>query len=462
MAVPVQTWGSLGNMVQEQREFGNESADYLESQEVYDLFGHLLRQVVIQQPDDPIKFLQEQLKSKPPLTLCVMGPPGVNRSKYSERLAAEYKITHIHVGKLLGAKPELQAAIKAGALVDDDVVIAAVQAEIKGCKGGYVLDGFPRSKIQAMSLSRREVGFGLDKVLLLHTAEEAIRASYASKAAAAGLDGDVDDIVNTRLQQYHRHIVTICELFKNVVRQISVSPGGEAIDETVYSIIKNNLHVRLHSNASLRSHRVAVLGPCASGRTTQCKLVAKQYGLVHVDPAALLKQHQEASGKVVEEVPPEWVSDEELCGVVGRRLQEVDCVRKGWVLDGFPKTVAQAEFLRQSHLWPSRMVHLKTSADTIAKRMDQRKVDPVTATAYYETPADELVAARLIKADYDAAEKVQRRISLHEENVATVMQVFSKVGSEVDGADDELTLANKVREKIDAPLQTELSQDPQN
>jgi hypothetical protein len=118
-------------MVAEQREFGSQSAEYLESNEVYDLFSHLLKQVIINQPDNPIRFLQEQLTAKPKLTCCVVGPPGVGRAKYCEQIAADFNIKHIHVGKLLKSKKELQETIAEGDLVEDSVVIELVQAELK-------------------------------------------------------------------------------------------------------------------------------------------------------------------------------------------------------------------------------------------------------------------------------------------------------------------------------------------
>jgi len=121
MAIEVQTWGTLGTMVAEQREAGGKTAEFLEANEVYDLFGHLLRQVVVHQPKDPIKFLQEQLKTRPPLSVCVIGPPGINRSKYCAQIAQDYltPAKHIHVGKLLRQRKELKDVIEAGSLVDD-------------------------------------------------------------------------------------------------------------------------------------------------------------------------------------------------------------------------------------------------------------------------------------------------------------------------------------------------------
>lgn len=460
MAVPVQTWGSLGTMVAEQREFGTSTADFLEANEVYDLFAHLLRQVVVNQPDNPIMFLQEQLRNKPPLAVCVIGPPGINRSKYCQMLEQEYKIKHIHVGKLLRQKKELKEQIDAGALIDDSIVISAVQAETtKAAKTGWVLDGFPRTKVQAQTLALKETGFALDKVILLHTGEKAIRQRYAAKVAAAGFSAaEREDLINARLQQYQRHVISIAEFFKNIVRQIEVS-GDDTTFDLVVSTIKSSLHVRPYANAPLRSHRVCIVGACGSGRTTQCRAVARQYGLVHVDVAVLVRKHQQEKNTLADGTPPEWMSDEELCAIVGRRLNDIDCVRKGWVLDGFPKTSAQGEFLRQSHHWPTRIVHVAVSEETAVTRTAERKVDPATGAAYYKVPQNPAVAARLVTADYDEPDKVRARYGLHVENVDRVLQTFPVVGSTIVGEGDIAEVTGLVYQKINEPLPTELAQD---
>eukprot|EP00443_Scrippsiella_acuminata_P107999 CAMPEP_0115661222 /NCGR_PEP_ID=MMETSP0272-20121206/46671_1 /TAXON_ID=71861 /ORGANISM="Scrippsiella trochoidea, Strain CCMP3099" /LENGTH=470 /DNA_ID=CAMNT_0003099447 /DNA_START=26 /DNA_END=1438 /DNA_ORIENTATION=- len=466
MTVPVQTWGSLGSMVGEQREFGEQSAEYLESNEVHDLFGYLLRQVVVNQPppEKLIKFLQEQIRAKPPLAVAVIGPPGINRSKYCAQIAQEYKIQHIHVGKLLStaarSRKELKEIIEAGDLVEDNVVIDLVKAEIhKWNKTGWILDGFPRTKIQAQALSMKETGFALDKVLLLHTGEKAIRGRFAAKVAAAGFSAaDREDLINSRLQQYQRHVISIAELYKNVIRQIEVNAGEEGFDY-IMATIKGNLHLRPYANAPLRSHRISIVGSCASGRTTVGRAVAKHYGVVHVDPALLLRKHQQATGQQADGMPPEWVSDEELCAIVGRRLSEIDCVRKGWVLDGFPKTTSQAEFLRQSHHWPTRMIHLAIGEETAVQRTSERKIDPVTGAAYYKPPGNPLVAERLVAADYDEPDKIRQRFKLHAENIDRVLATFPIVSSTIPSDGDIGMITQAVFEKVDEPLPSEMAAD---
>ncbi|CAJ1343317.1 unnamed protein product [Effrenium voratum] len=202
MTTPVQTWGGLGNLVPEQKEFGAETSAYLESYEVYDLFAHLLQQVLVERPENPIKFFQECLKEQSKPCVCVMGPPGVNRSKYCQQLAVDFKLKHVHVGKLLRTRKELKAVIEAGELVADDVVVELVKEELRKAKHtGWVLDGFPRTKVQAQSLAAasKELGTSLDSVLMLHSSEDVARRNFAAKVAET--QSDKDDMIEMRLQQ---------------------------------------------------------------------------------------------------------------------------------------------------------------------------------------------------------------------------------------------------------------------
>jgi len=148
MTTPVQTWGALGSMVQEQKEYGAVANQYLENNEIHDLFAHLLKQVLVEQPANPLKFLQEVLQKQSRLCVCVIGPPGINRTKYCQQLATDFKLKHIHVGKLLREMKQHVQKIDGGELVEDEFVIPLVKEELMRAKNtGWVLDGYPRTKV---------------------------------------------------------------------------------------------------------------------------------------------------------------------------------------------------------------------------------------------------------------------------------------------------------------------------
>eukprot|EP00438_Fugacium_kawagutii_P001836 Skav215872 [mRNA] locus=scaffold2770:94274:108251:- [translate_table: standard] len=282
----------------------------------------------------------ECLKEQSKLCICIMGPPGVNRSKYCQQIAADYKLKHVHVGKL--ARKELKDQISAGELVADDVVI---------------------------------------------------------------------------------------ELVKDLLRELR-----DQEQESVYKTICSNLHYRgqhaqrngslnKFSNAPLRMHRICVLGPCASGRTltTQCNMLSKRLGVVHVDGTSAptdtghlhFFEQLEAPGEGKEEVPPEFVGDEEACALIGSRLRQTDCVRKGWVLDGFPKTRAQAE--------------LQVADAVVETRVSSRRVDPMTGIAYYTNPNSVAIRQRLVQCPHDQPDKVRERVALFGENIQQIADSWKRV-----------------------------------
>jgi adenylate kinase len=450
----------MGQFVAEQREFGTQCSAYLEKNEVYDLFNTLLRQITADQPADPIAFLKKALAEKPPLHVSIMGPPGVDRRNYCKKVADEFNIAHISSGMLLeeslkkGQLPKdteaaIKAAMKKGELVEDDVVIPIILSEMTKAKKGYVLDGFPRTRVQAGVLSKKEVGFGLDNILLLMAPDDAIKKGYEAKMVA-GESSQSGNLVDQRLQLYHRHVISIADVFKNVIRKVPIDLMIESADN--FSLILNNIHMRPSAVAPLRSHRVCLVGPCCSGRTTQAKAIANQFGLVHVELPVLIRKLQEERGQMVEDFPPEYMSDEDLCMIVGRRLNETDCIRKGWILDGFPTTQAQAEFLRQAHLWPSRLIELQVDNATILKRIQTRRVDPVDCKIYYAAPASVAIRQRLVQLPHDSPEKVNERVTTCVSDIHGAKATFGTVTSSIQGGAEFSMVTQQIKQIIQNPL----------
>lgn len=96
--------------------------------------------------------------------------------------------------------------------------------------------------------------------------------------------------------------------------------------------------------------RLVFLGPPGVGKGTQAKLLAKKCGIAHISTGEMLRDAVSRGTDLGKRVEPliaagEYVSDELMCEVVSERLKREDCAR-GFILDGFPRTVAQAEMLK--------------------------------------------------------------------------------------------------------------------
>ena len=142
------------------------------------------------------------------------------------------------------------------------------------------------------------------------------------------------------------------------------------------------------------------------------------------------------------------VSDEIVNGLVEARLQEDDC-KKGFILDGFPRTVAQAEeldkILEKSNREIEKVIALDVSDDEIIERITGRRVSKKTGKIYhikYNPPVDENPEDLEQRAD-DNEETVKKRLAVYNEQTAPVLDFYKKQNKvySVDGAKklDEIT-----------------------
>jgi adenylate kinase len=168
--------------------------------------------------------------------------------------------------------------------------------------------------------------------------------------------------------------------------------------------------------------RLVLLGRQGSGKGTQGARLATHYGIAHISTGEMLRnaiKHGTPVGKVVKDVIDNGglVADDLIGSLVQGRLGESDARTRGYLLDGFPRTLPQAQLL-----------------DDIARAR------PVNVVIDLEVPR-EMVIARLsmrLAAEHradDSPEAVERRLSLYEEQTAPLIAHYRKQGvlAVVDG-----------------------------
>eukprot|EP01065_Artemidia_motanka_P014148 TRINITY_DN18119_c0_g1_i1.p2 TRINITY_DN18119_c0_g1~~TRINITY_DN18119_c0_g1_i1.p2 ORF type:complete len:244 (+),score=66.52 TRINITY_DN18119_c0_g1_i1:169-900(+) len=124
---------------------------------------HLLHELVVNRPDDPLSFLAEVLTAPVVPKVIICGPPASGKGTQCEMLQQQYGVVHISTGDLLRSEVKLgtkvgkeaSAYMERGELVPDELVVAAVaqrltKEDVK--QHGWVLDGFPRTRQQALAL----------------------------------------------------------------------------------------------------------------------------------------------------------------------------------------------------------------------------------------------------------------------------------------------------------------------
>ncbi|KAL5715763.1 adenylate kinase [Ranunculus cassubicifolius] len=188
--------------------------------------------------------------------------------------------------------------------------------------------------------------------------------------------------------------------------------------------------------------KVMISGAPASGKGTQCELITKKYGLVHIAAGDLLRAEVAAgseNGKRAKEYMEKGklVPNEIVVMMVKDRLLQPDSQENGWLLDGYPRSSSQAKALEDLGIHPDLFILLDVPEEILVERVVGRRLDPVTGRIYhltYSPPETDEIAARLTQRFDDTAEKVKLRLQTHNQNVEDVLSIYKDVTVKIDGS----------------------------
>ena len=182
--------------------------------------------------------------------LILFGPPGSGKGTQSEKLIAKYGFKHLSTGDLLRSEIanqtklglEAKSFMDAGQLVPDSVVIGMVDAAINVNKGvyGFLFDGFPRTKAQAVALDKLldEHNTSIHLVLAMDVPEEELVARMINRAKTSGRTDDADpEVQKKRIAVYKNETLAVADHYSSSDRVVSLNGLG-SIDEIFSSLCK--------------------------------------------------------------------------------------------------------------------------------------------------------------------------------------------------------------------------------
>jgi len=202
----------------------------------------------------------------------------------------------------------------------------------------------------------------------------------------------------------------------------------------------------------LSPRHVLIIGPPGSGKGTQAVRVAERLGLRHLSTGDMLRDAVSAGSELGREAKEymeqgRLVPDGIMLGLIREKLEELEGA--GWILDGFPRTLPQAEAL--SGLLEERGIELDTvllidvPAEAIVQRLTSRRICSQCKAVYNLAmlPAGQAdrcpkCGGHLITRPDDTEETVRRRLEVYEEQTAPVLDFYRRsVGvTEIDGTGD--------------------------
>jgi len=430
-----------------------EITEYLEKQQGYDLFDYLLRDLLVSQPKDPLQHmidcLQGQVPSGP-LQVFVCSAPGVGRSQYCKELALKFGLTYISAGDLL--RDTLGVDVSKVDLAEDkgvsEVVLEAVK-QARSLMQGFVLDGFPRTRMQTSLL--QENAIVPTHVLVLKATTEKIMERHAliSDGALEGVSVKCDaQVLQTKLNLYTCHSSATLEAYANKTKVIDAF----APPDFIVSEMERTVRMLPRSKGPSGPPRVLILGPRGSGVREHASRLASCLGVVFVDGERLqstsIRQDptsprgQAAAGQQGPCSPRRMVTSIDLpkekleqtaakdaLGGVGVRLRQPDCKKHGYVMCGFVTSPDIANVLSEDlYLRPTRVIALRASVNVCLARLRHLTVDKVTGKVWTSRPRDENMRKRLSRSREDMPAAVAAASEAYDANLPSILNVLGSGG----------------------------------
>jgi len=200
----------------------------------------------------------------------------------------------------------------------------------------------------------------------------------------------------------------------------------------------------------MRSQALIFLGAPGAGKGTQAREVSQHFSIPQISTGDMLREAVRnrtplgLSAKAKMEAG-ELVPDEVVCGIVEQRIGQPDCQR-GFILDGFPRTLAQAEFvdrlLQANGRGNPLVLDIKVDRDLLLKRLTGRRTCSLCGeiyNVYFNPPRVEGVCdkdgGKLLQRADDSEETIQQRLVAYEKQTSPLIDYYARKGvlQEVDG-----------------------------
>jgi len=183
--------------------------------------------------------------------------------------------------------------------------------------------------------------------------------------------------------------------------------------------------------------RLILLCPPGAGKGTQANFIREKFGIPQISTGDMLRAAVKAGtplGLAAKKVMDagQLVSDDIIVALVEERLGHGDCT-KGYLFDGFPRTIPQAEAMRARDVRIDRVLEIDVADDEIITRMSGRRVHPASGRTYhvkFNPPRvegkDDLTGEPLVQRDDDREETVRKRLEVYRAQTRPLVDYYGK------------------------------------
>ncbi|HHJ37865.1 MAG: adenylate kinase [Methylothermaceae bacteria B42] len=181
--------------------------------------------------------------------------------------------------------------------------------------------------------------------------------------------------------------------------------------------------------------KIMLLGAPGSGKGTQAQFICERYQIPQISTGDMLRAAVKAGtplGRQAKAIMDagELVPDDIILNLIKERISQPDC-EKGFLLDGFPRTIAQAEGLEKMGVTLDYVIEIDVPDEEIIKRLSGRRVHPGSGRVYHllynppkEDCKDDLTGEPLIQRDDDKEETVRKRLEVYHQQTAPLIDFY--------------------------------------
>lgn len=181
--------------------------------------------------------------------------------------------------------------------------------------------------------------------------------------------------------------------------------------------------------------RLILLGGPGAGKGTQAAFLTAHYDIPQISTGDMLRAAVRAGtplGKEAKTVMDAGalVSDHIVMGLIKERLREPDC-RNGYLFDGFPRTITQAESIKAENIGVDYVVEIAVPNEEIVRRMSGRRIHPASGRSYHtvfnppqQPDRDDISGEPLIQRDDDKEQTVRRRLEIYHQQTAPLIDYY--------------------------------------
>ncbi|KAG5334543.1 KAD8 kinase, partial [Acromyrmex charruanus] len=396
---------------------------YMEKHRLYEFFYELVTQLLIQQPDDPIVFIKQSVqhivRKRDISRVILIAPPSFDKMTLAKILQKETGICPVTLEDLYASSPieNMCHCYDANEIADrmKKLLMSGILHE-----SGWILVDIPRNKKEARAM--QYVGIIPTHVIQI-------------------ISSSVEDKTREK---------SLRDAYANILIEI------EAGTKTIQELGRNCatlMKIKKHYGAP-SLFRIVLIGPRGSGHRSLAKHVSERFNLVHVDFNNILEEaclRETALGEMLrlcDHRCAQKVKSEMRVQIIERYVLESDCLKRGWILTSYPKTVEEFKLLDMISIPPNRVIVLKIDIQTCRKRLLNHECNFISE---HEFSCESSVTDPEYKLDVhfnNYKDIIEQDLQEYKENIDAILQYAGETASIINATDER----KNVKERLEACL----------